>query len=212
MPLRLSCVVLFALLPLCASCNLLVPMVFVGEHKKRVLPEFDKLDNSRVAILVWTAPSTLFDYPYARFELAAAIGEKLFVETTRRKLDVDLVDARDVEDFLQKNLDARIDPQAVGRAFDADYVIYLEILRFQVRDPTQPQFLRGEINASVSVHDIRADPDRLRRYELTPVECTYPKGPPVLMTATNSPLVREATYRKFAEMVSRKFYAHTVDL
>jgi hypothetical protein len=32
------------------------------------------------------------------------------------------------------------------------------------------------------------------------------------MSATNSPLVREATYRKFAEEVARKFYEHTVAL
>ncbi len=29
--------------PLLVSCNLLTPFVFIGEHKKKVLPEFDKL-------------------------------------------------------------------------------------------------------------------------------------------------------------------------
>lgn len=212
MPPRGLCFILAALLPLATSCNLLVPLVFVGEPKKRVLPEFDKLTNRRVVILVWTDPSTLFDYPYARFELATYIGDKLSAETLRRKLNVDVVDSRDAEDYLQKNVDAQIDPQALGRAFDADYVVHLEILKFQFRDPDQPQFLRGEIHASVSVHDVRADPDQLRRYELAPVKCSYPKGSPVLMSATNSPLVREATYHKFAEEVARKFYEHTVAL
>ena len=204
--------IVLALASLMASCNLLTPLVFIGEHKKRVLPEFDKLAKCRVAILVWTDPSTLFDYPYARFELATYIGDKLYAETTQRKLAVDVVDPRDVEDFAQKNIDARIDPQAVGRALSANYVVYVEVLRFQFRDPSQPQFLRGEIHASVSVHDIGADPDQLRRYELTPVECYYPDGTPILMSATNAPLVREATYRKFAEQVARKFYEHTVGL
>ena len=58
--------VLLVVLPLITSCNLLVPLVFVGEHTKKVLPEFDKLTNCLVVILVLTAPSTLFDYPYAR--------------------------------------------------------------------------------------------------------------------------------------------------
>ena len=86
------------------------------------------------------------------------------------------------------------------------------MFKFEIRDPAQPQFLRGRIHASVSVHDIHADPDQLRRYELTEVECTYPAGTPVLITATNSPLIREATYRVFAEQVARKFYEYTVDL
>ncbi len=208
---KLPCILL-ALLLLSASCNLLIPVVFIGEHKKSVSPEFDKLGSSRVAILVWTDASTLFDYPYARIELAVYVHDKLDAEMARRELATDLVDPRDVEDFIQKNVDARIDPHAVGRAFNADYVIYLEVLRFQIRDPEQPQFLRGRIDASVSVYDIRADPDRLRRYELMPVRCIYPDGPPILMTATNSPLVRQATYLKFAEEVARKFYEHTVDL
>lgn len=197
------------LLPLTASC-ILVP--FVVQNRKKISPEFDKLPGGRVAILVWTDPSTLFDYPHARFELATYIGDKLHAEMNRRHLNTEVVDPRDVEDFLQKNIDAQIDPQAVGRAFDADYVVYLEVIKFQIRDPDHPQFLRGQIHASVVVHDVRADPDQLRRYELAPVNCMYPDSAPVPLTATNSPLIREATYRKFAELVARKFYEYTIDL
>lgn len=200
------------LLPFSASCNLLVPVVLVGEHRKKVSAEFDKLPNSRVAVLVWADASTLFDYPYARLELSTYVADKLRSELTRRKENTEVVDSRGVEDFLQKNIDAQIDPLAVGQAFDADYVVYLEVLTFQMREPEQPQFLRGHIQASVSVYDVGADPDEFQRYELAPVDCRYPDGAPILINATNAPLIREATYRKFAEQVSRKFYDHTVDL
>ncbi|MHC4696484.1 MAG: hypothetical protein ACYTFA_07070 [Planctomycetota bacterium] len=197
-----------ALLPFVASCILTPFMV----NQKKISPEFDKLAQSRVAVLVWTDPATLFDYPHARFELATYVGEKLTAEMAQRLLGMELTDPRDVEDFLQKDIDAQIDPVAVGRQFDVDYVVYLEVFEFQIRDAQAPQLLRGKINASVTVHDIRADPDRAGRYELTPVDCIYPEGGPVVLTATNAPLVRESTYRKFAEQVARKFYEHTVDL
>jgi hypothetical protein len=200
------------LFPFLISCNLLTPLAFVVEHKKKVSAEFDKLPGKRVAVLVWTDPSTQFDYPYARFELATYIGDKLYQETATRQMGVDVVDPRDVEDFLEKNVEAQVDPIAVGTEFDADYVIQVELFRFQIRDPDQPQFLQGIADASVSVHDIRADPDLLRRYELTPVECFYPETSPIIMNPTNAPLVREATYRKFAEQVARKFYEYTVDM
>ena len=200
------------LLPFIASCNLLTPLVFIGEHKKRISPEFDKLSQRRVAILVWTEAATLFDYPYARFELATYVADKLHAETAQRQLGTDVVDPRDVEDFLQKNIAAQVNPQTVGRHFKADYVVFLEILEMQVRNPEEPQFLRGRIEASVTVHDIRADPDQPRQYELAPVRCVYPERQPVLLSATNSPLIREATYRKFAEQVARKFYEYTVEL
>lgn len=199
-------------LPLTVSCNLLTPLIFVGEHKKKISPEFDRLANSRVVILAWTDPATLFDYPHARFELASYVGEKLSAEMAQRSLATEVVDARDVEDYLQRTLDAQIDPQAVGREFDADYVVYIEVYEFQIRDPDIPQFLQGRIDASVSVHDIHADPGTPRRYELTEVKCLHPEGGPVTFSPTNAPVIRRSTYRKFAEQVARKFYEHTVDL
>jgi len=195
-----------------AGCNLLTPLIFVGEHKKKVSPEFDKLQNSRVAVLVWMDQVVLFDYPYARFELCTYISDKLAAEMNQRDLGTELVDPRDMDDFLQKNIDAQIDPKAVARNFDSDYVIYVEVVEFQVRDPDEPQFLRGRINASVTVFDMNADPDRPGRFELAPVLSQYPDGVPVLLNANNSPLVREQLYRKFAEQVARKFYEHTVEL
>ena len=203
---------LVASLSLLASCNLLMPLAVIGVQQKRVPAEFDKLAGSRAAVLVWTDPSTLFDYPYARLELATYLGDKLSAEMTQRNQLVQIVDSRDVEDFLQKTPEARIDPAAVGKRFEANYVIYVEVASFQIRDPSEPQFLRGRINASVSVHDIAIQPRDLRRYELSPVEAIYPEEQPMLISATNSPLVREATYRKFAEMVARKFYEYTVEL
>ena len=199
-------------IPLLASCNLLTPFVVLAGHSKKVAAEFDKLAGKRVAVLVWTEPATLFDYPHVRFELATYIGDKLFAEMGQRNLGTQVVDPRDVEDYLQKNLDAQIDPYAVGRKFNADYVVYLELLEFQIRDAQAPQFLRGRIQASVSVHDIHAERESQRRYELTPVQCVHPEEAPVLMSATNSPVIREATYRKFAEQVARKFYEHTIEL
>ena len=65
---------------------------------------------------------------------------------------------------------------------------------------------------AVSAHDINADPDQLRRYELLPVTCLFPEGSPILMSRTNAPMVRQTTYYKFAEEVARKFYEHTVEL
>ena len=198
--------------PHIASCNLLTPIVFVAGHTKTVTAEFDKLPGTRVAVLVWTDPSTLFDYPHARIELATFVADKLSAEMNRRKLQTHVVSPRDVEDFIQKNVRAQVDPRAVGRAVRADYVIFLEVIRFRMRDPDHPQFLRGRIDATVVVHDVRAEPDELRSYPLTPVNCLYPDGGPVALTAVNSPLIREGAYRRFAEIVARKFYEHTLKL
>jgi len=202
---------LVLLLGMC-GCNLLTPLAFVGDYKKSVSPEYDKLAHKRVTILVWTSPATLFDYPYARFELASYVGEKLKTEMAQRNLAIDLVDPRDVEDHLQRELRAQADPVAVGREFDADCVLYLEVFEFQMRDVRQPQLLQGRISASTTLYDLQAAGAEPARYDLTPVDCVHPEGTPAVMGPTNAPLIREQAYRKFAEQVARKFYEHSVDL
>jgi hypothetical protein len=187
-------------------------VVFIGDHKQKVAPEFDKLAGKRVAVLVWVEASTLFDYQFSRLELATYVADKLQTEMTQRGLGTDVVSPRAVEEFVQKNIDAHVNPAVVGRQFKADYVVYLEVSEFQIRDPAEPQLLRGRISASVSVHDVSVDPGVLHRFELAPVECVHPDAQPVLQSDVNSALIREGTYRKFAELVARKFYEYTVDL
>ena len=202
----------FAASLLCAgACNLLRPLAFLPEAKQKVPAEFDKLRNRRAAVLVWVPTSTLFDYPHARLELATYVADKLAYETAQRDQGTSLVAARDVEDFLQKNVDAQVNPQLVGKKFDCNYVIYLEVLQFHIRDPNQPQMLRATIEAAVTVHDIRADAERAQRVPLETVKCEYPTDGPVLLSATNSMQIRAGAYRKFAEMAARKFYDHTED-
>jgi len=194
------------------GCNWLTPLIFVGEHKQKVAAEFDKLPNKRVLILAWVPPESLFDYPYVRFELASYVNDKLDTEMASRKLSIDLVNPREVEDYLQREMASQIDPQTVGRHFHADYVVYLEVLDFQIRDPEQPQLLQGLIHASLSVHEMSSDQQASRRYELAAVRSTYPDSSALPFSANNSVHVREMTYRTFAEQVARRFYDHTVDL
>jgi len=194
------------------ACNMLLPAMFVGEHKKKITAEFDKLEGTRTLVLAWAPPATLFDYPYIRFEVASRVTGQLASRLRGTDRGTDLVDPRDVADYLQKEPDAAADPMKVGRQFDADYVVFVEISRFQIRDPHSPELLQGTIEAGVSVFDMHVDPDLDPRHELTPVEAVYPPNGPKLMTATNAQFIREATYDIFSEQVARKFYDYTVDL
>ncbi|MCH7799222.1 MAG: peptide chain release factor 1 [Planctomycetes bacterium] len=73
-----------SLLPCATGCNWLTPLIFIGEHKKEISAEFDKLPGTRVVILVWAPPETRFDYPHVRRELATHVADKLAAEMSRR--------------------------------------------------------------------------------------------------------------------------------
>ncbi len=204
--------ILTAALLLCSTgCNWLTPLIFIGEHKKEITAEFDKLPGTRVVVLVWAPPETRFDYPHVRLELATHVADKLAAEMKTKQQKVDLVDPVRVEDFLQRNYDAQVSPNIVGVEFEADYVIYLELLEFQFRDPDRPQFLQGQIESSVVVHEVGKTAAAGKSLELMPVRAIYPETP-ILLGPTNAPAVRWNTYLKFAEEVARKFYDYTVDL
>jgi hypothetical protein len=189
------------------ACNWLIPIAFLGDHKKTMPPEYDKLVGKRALILVWAPPETLFDYPYARLELASYIGDRI-----RAKVEnADVVDPQRVEDWLLRDPDASVSPRETGTYFEADTVVYVELLEFQMRDPTAPDLLRGKLSANVAVFDLRSDADEISRFPLAGVDVAYPDQP-AIMSAANAVTVRQQTYDAFAEKVARKFYEHQVDL
>ena len=200
-----SCAVLLAG---SSACNMLLPLIFLTEHKEKVPAEFDRLAGKRVLVTVWAPQETLFDYPHVRLELGLHIAER--IETHVKK--VTLVDGRRVEDYVQRRLASAIDPQQMGRVFDADMVVYVELLEFQIRDPAAPDFLRATINASVTVYDMTTDEQNPRRYPLEDVEVRYPVDNPVLFTSTSAVKVRKAAYESFADQVAAKFYDHERDM
>lgn len=192
----------------CGGCNMLLPLIFLTEHKEKVPAEFDKLSGKRVLVTVWAPQETLFDYPHVRLELGLHIGER--IATNVKKSDV--VDGRLVEDYVQRSMSSAIDPEKMGKHFDAEMVVYIELLAFQIRDPAAPDFLRANIEASVTVYDLTAQSESTRRYPLTDVEVLYPPDNPVLFTATSAAQVRKAAYEAFADEVSRKFYDHEQEM
>jgi hypothetical protein len=191
-----------------SGCGFLKPLLFMSQHKEKVPAEFDKLEGKRVAFVVWADQETLFDYPHVRMELGLYIGDKVWSKVKK----VDVVDGRRIEDHIQKLLSDSIDPEKIGRAFDCDMVVYVELLEFQIRDPEAPDFLRARIRGSVTVYNLKADPDESKRYELENETAVYPENQPVLFTNANALNVRKAAYELFAEQVARKFYAYEQEM
>jgi len=205
---RSSCLIVAGILAAQAGCNIFLPIIFLGEHKKSLPAEFDKLTGKRMAVLVWADPATLFDYPHVRLELASYSADKIRVGVEK----CDVVDPYHVEDFLDRNPEATVDPRKVGEQFEADLVVYVELLEFQIRDAVAPDLCRGRIRATVAVHDLRAEADEINRYTLAPVEVIYPENHPVLMSSRNAQIVRRNAYEQFSEKLARKFFEHQVEL
>jgi len=200
--------ILLSMACLTAGCDALLPFIFLGEHKRKVPAEFDRLEGSRVAVVVWAEPETLFDYPHVRLEIGAFIGDRLHANVK----ECNVVDQFEIEEYLERDLEAAADPRKVGARFEADKVIYVELLKFQVRDAESPDLLRARVDASVSVYDLHAEADAVDRFVLDPVEVVYPEHQAVVMSSRAAQLVRQQAYELFSEKVARKFFEHKVDV
>jgi len=200
---RFKCFAVLTLLMSASACNWLLPLVFLTEHKAKVPAEFEKLPGNRAAVVIWADQETLFDYPHVRLELSLHIIDRL-----QSELDAELVDGRLIEDYLQRKLATAVDPEAIGREFNCDMVIYLELLDFQIRDPQAPDFVQAQIESSIAVYDLTDTIEESRRYTLKDVTTTHPDDGPVLYSTTRAAQVRKAAYEQFAEQVARKFYDH----
>lgn len=196
---------------LAAGCNLLVPAaVVMSPPTRKVPPEFARLSGHRVAVFVWVPPATMTVYPYARYDLARYVGDAL----ARHVDGVQVVSAAGIEEFLNSTADPVVEPQELGRHFDADMVIYLQVLEFQVRDPATPNLLRARISASLSVVDLSDPTGRVATYPLSTVSVLYPRRGSISVfdTRVDEREVRRAACEVFAEEVARRFYEHEVEL
>jgi hypothetical protein len=186
-----------------AGCSWLVPLIFVHPGTKTVPPEFAKLEDRKAVVLVWAEPETLYDYQHIRLELASYVGDEIRAGVK----GVQLVNERKVEDYLQRTPEAAVAPRMVGDHFGAEMVVYVELLEFQIRDPESPDLLQGRARAAVRVHDMTVDADEMAYHELAEVSVVYPERS-VLYTMTAPEVIRNETYKQFAELVGRKFYEH----
>lgn len=194
-----------AALLLPAGCNILAyPAYLAAANQTEKIPaEFSKLDNKKVAILVWAEPGTLFQFPHIRLELASQIAYQMnqHLKTTQ------VVPAQMIDDYQTRNpnWDA-VAPSEIGKQFGADYVIFVEILEYSTREPQTPGLFRGKARASVVVHDVS---DPTARWTLTQASAKFPQGRTALMNSDDQVIHRQLL-EILGNQVTVKFYQHEV--
>jgi hypothetical protein len=189
---------------LLVGCNLLTPLVlFAPDPKKKVPAEFDWLSGKRVLVLVWAPQETLIEYPWARLEVAQYVGDGIAAHVK----DMKTVPPKEVEDYLQRIYEIEYDPAAMGKKFEAEAVVYLELLEYEMRNPDAPQLRRGTIRSSVMVYDMTS-PKEPEKFELQEITVRVPEGNDVGVMNKTGLQIRKMTYEKFADCVAKKFYEH----
>jgi len=146
------------------------------EPRMRHLASADAKKDSRVVILTWSAMETRTEFIHADRQLSELLGQQLQQLAEQAKERISIVPARKVEEYKNAHPDWRsLDLTDIGRHFDADYVIYLEIHSMSLYEVGGTQLLRGRANLTVSLADVRKPDDAPLSQ---PYTCIYPSESP----------------------------------
>ncbi|MFL5341006.1 MAG: hypothetical protein ACJ8F7_12735 [Gemmataceae bacterium] len=180
-------VLLAALLLVAAGmgCNpFLLPQFISGAFTdNKIPPEYDlyklgKKDKDKKELKLVVLPERgrglTADFFGQERELANDFAKKLEAAFEENKAKVKIVPIKDVEAFKSTHSEWKgMKAQEIGKHFQADYVLDLELLSLSLYAPrSHQQFLQGSCRLSLTVYDVDKD-DPVKTWSLSP---TYPKN------------------------------------
>lgn len=182
-----------------------------ADRTKKVPAEYADLAGKRVCVWVWADDAILFDHARIRLDVANhvkfAIGQHV---------ECDFVAPAVVDKFQRANNQAEeLGIVQVGRRFDADVVLFIQITEFRTRPLTSPSSFQGVITSHCALYDCKGtlpadNPERRQWSEK--ITITFPEGRPWNMTEADDFSTRSATLQVFGQALAKKFYTHRVPL
>lgn len=179
--------------------------VLFGGQKKTIPAEYEGLNNARTAIVIVAGPGVDFEYPYARHSLALWIANRL----QEHVKGIEFVSQDVVDRFQRENLDwYEIPVGELGREFQAQRILYVDLLTYTMLEEHSVNLLRGLIIGDVRVYDIDADAE-LPAYQ-TEISAVFPEHSPVPVSDEAWQKIPRMTMLAFAEKLAMKFFDHKV--
>jgi hypothetical protein len=176
---------------------------------KTVEAECNQLPGKSVAIVIFADQSVQYEYPMAKVELSAALGEEL----KKHIDDVTVVNWRRVIKYQNSNPDwASTDKAKLGKPFNANFVLYISLVEFTLREPGSLNLCRGRITADVSLYQCSAEARHSCIWREDDIRVLYPEKGHSQLLETNRQ-IQELSYKTvmaFVTELGRKFYKHEV--
>ena len=161
-------------------------MAYFLTPEQRIEPTFTHLalekDNKkpapRVVIVPWSVElETRQEFINVDRQLAELLGRDLKGLAKAAEEKIEVVSARKVEEFKNAHPSWReMELVDIGRKFDADHMIYLEINRMSMYEPrSNNMLLRGQANITITLVDVK-HPDETPKTET--LSCIHPSDAP----------------------------------
>ena len=190
----------------CYLGHLFVALTKPKEYK-HIKAEYD-LQAERLVIVPYAGADIQFQYPTVPIEISNevvyALGRNL--KDKVRSVVPPLV----VVQWQESNLEwPNLSLPEVGRLFQADTLLYVELEQYTMLEENSADLLRGRARARVQV--VKPAADRHPAYDGA-AEVLFPKDHPVGRLQTSQGAMRQSTNRLLAEEIVNKFRDRKVEV
>jgi hypothetical protein len=198
------------------GCNLLSFPFFLmsgmdPKHEPKCkLASDDKHKDVRVLILASAGLETRPEFLRVDRELGTLLARQMEQAFKDNKENVTVIMPTRVEKYKDEHPQWRaMDAAEIGKHFDADYVINLEIESLSLYEPgSGNQLYRGKAKIDVRVMDVSKPPDDEPKYKETFI-CDYPKTKgPIPVSDSDAQQFRQMFITQVAKELSWRFTAH----
>jgi len=191
----------------CNAARYLAYLTAPAGGKQKVLAEFEGLAGHTVAVVIYADQSVQYDYPYARLGLSMAIASEL----RQHVKDIRVIAPQRVVAYQDQSSDwESMNRVNLGRSLGADYLVYLPLDEYSMREPGSISLFRGRIRGQALVYDC-AKPERdAKVWQADELSVIYPPQAPAGEISQDDSRVKYQTEKLFADLLAKKFYTHEV--
>jgi hypothetical protein len=180
--------------------------LFAPRHPTKTVKAEYVLAAERLVVVPYAGTETLFNYSMAPLEVSAEIVNRIVANLHGRVKT--LINPVTVVQWQESNVEwPNMSLADIGKAFQADTVLYVELGRYTMLEDGSANLYRGHIQARIQV--AKTEAERNPVYEAS-VEVLFPPDNPVGVTGTSEAIVIRATNAAFAAEVVGKFHDRQV--
>lgn len=192
-------VLALALVPL-AGCSMLAAVQYIIHGEPTVPAQFANLKDHKVAVVCYAPAEIRYSFDAVDLDVAKRLSGLL-----QQNIDkIDVVEPDLVASWLDKHGNWS-EVTEIGKAFDADYVVFADIQQFSLYEENSPNMYRGRAYVDLRVYDVKDDGEVV--YE-SDVESQFPLGRPVPVSEQRERSFRREYVARLADEIGRNFYPY----
>jgi len=160
--------------------------------------------NDKLVVICSTPASVEAELSALNLDLIDGITRRLKVH------GVEVVGPDKVARWIDQNGGVIADPTAMANAFDADYVAWIDVESFSIREPSSPKLLRGRSQGFVRVYRVeKLSEDKIAlaafNAEFT---TTFPAQKPLSENSQTAETFQKQYIDHVCDELAEKFYDH----